>query len=118
MGRSDLVQQLNLPRLAAHCVRANRGVTEPVMLGLLDGLKMTGKNFTIGRIKFTWNVAKMAVAEQLSRIKRLFMMIRSGSSTRIEGPSDIVGASQALVGYLIENNWSFARCASRPYKCK
>jgi hypothetical protein len=118
MGRYDLAQQLNLPRLAAHCVRANRGVTEPVLLGMLAGLKVTGKNSTVGRIKFAWHVAKMTAAEQIARIKRLLIMIGSGRSNRIENLNDIVEASQALVGHLTKNSWSFARCAATLEKCK
>ncbi len=118
MGRADLVQQLNLPRLAAHCVRANQGVTEPVLQGLLVGLETTGKSFAIGKIMFAWNVMKMAVAEQVGRVKRLLIMLASGRSNRIEGLSDIVEASKALTRYLADNSWSFARCASKPYRCK
>ena len=111
MGRDDLVQQLNLPRLAAYCVRANRGVTRLVLRSLFAGLRTTHKNLAIGMIKFSWNVLRMAAALQIDRIKRLLMMIGGRGRQRIDGLNNMVETSQALTRYLNENGWSFAQRA-------
>jgi hypothetical protein len=110
MGRADLVGQLNLPRLAAYCVRANHGVIEPVMQGLYSGLQITHKNSTIGTLKFAWNLLGMAVAHQISRVKRLFVLILPKRPQRLEGLNDIVEASRGLTRYLNDYGLSFTKC--------
>jgi hypothetical protein len=118
MGRADLVRQLNLPRLAAYCVRANRGVTQPVLRSLFTGLRTTHKNCAIGMIKFAWNVLGLACALQTDRIKRLLMMIGGRGRPRIDGLNNMVEASQALTRYLNDNGWSFSQCALKSCKRK
>jgi hypothetical protein len=114
MGRADLVRQLNLPRLAAYCVRANRGVTQPVLRGLFTGLRITRQNITIGMIKFAWNVLWMEGAKQTGRIKyRLLSVFRAKRVQRIDGLNNMVEASQALTRYLKDNGWSFSECARK-----
>jgi glycosyltransferase involved in cell wall biosynthesis len=112
MGRSDLVQQLNLPRLAAYCVRANRGVTQPVLRGLSTGLRITGKNFTVGVIKFAWILLIITGRNLAGRIKsNLLLMLGAKRIQRVEGVNNMVEVSQALTRYLNENGWSFAQHA-------
>jgi hypothetical protein len=111
MGRADLVQQLNLPRLAAYCVRANRGVTKPVLQNLFKGLQITNKNIAIGAIRFVWNVLGIAALLQTDRIKRLLMMTVGKGRQRIDGLNNMVETSQALTRYLNQNGRSFTQCA-------
>jgi glycosyltransferase involved in cell wall biosynthesis len=111
MGRSDLVRQLNLPRLAAYCVRENRGITRPVLQGLLAGLRITGKNPAIGTMRFAWAALWMKAAKQAGWIKRILRRLGVRRIYRIEGLNNMVEASQALTRYLNDNGWSFAQCA-------
>jgi hypothetical protein len=115
MGRTDLVQQLNLPRLAAYCVRANRGVIKPVLRSLSGGLRTTKRNCGIGALSFLWNVLAIATALQIDRIKRLLMTIAGKGRQRIDGLDNIVETSLALTRYLKENGLSFAQCT--PLAC-
>jgi glycosyltransferase involved in cell wall biosynthesis len=118
MGRADLVEQLNLPRLAANSIRADRGVFRPVLRGLFTGLRITRKNLAVGTIKFAWNVLGLACALQTDRIKRLLMMIGERGRQRIDGLNNMVEASQALTRYLNDNGWSFSQCALKSCKRK
>jgi glycosyltransferase involved in cell wall biosynthesis len=111
MGRGDLVKQLNLPRLAAYCVRADRGITQPVLRSLFSALRTTHKNSIIGAIKFAWNVLEIAAALQIDRIKRLLMTIRGKGRKRIDGLNNMVETSRALTNYLNVNGWSFTQRA-------
>jgi hypothetical protein len=118
MGRADLVQQLNLPRLAAYCVTENRGVIRPVLQGLFTGLRITHKNLAIGTIKFAWNVLGMVGAKLVGLIKRLLIALRAIRVNRINGLDNVVEASQVLTRYLNDNGWSFSQCALKSCKRK
>jgi glycosyltransferase involved in cell wall biosynthesis len=111
MGRANLVRQLNLPRLAAYCIRENRGVIRPVLQGLFTGLRINGKNSAIGAIMFAWNVLWMKSAKQAGWIKRVVRRIGVRRIHDIDGLNNMVEASQALTRYLNDNGWSFAQCA-------
>ena len=52
MGRDDLVQELSLPKLAAHCVGGYRGITKPILRNMFNGLRRTNKSQFIGFIYF------------------------------------------------------------------
>jgi hypothetical protein len=119
MDRADLVKQLNLPRLAAYCVRANRGVILPVLRGLLTGLRITGKNSAVGVIKFAW-ILLIDTGRNLAGRTKSYLLLMTGAkrSHRVEGVDNMVEVSQALTHFLNFNGWSFAQCALKGYKCK
>jgi hypothetical protein len=119
MGRADLEQQLNLPRLAAYCVRANRGVTRLVLRSLFTGLRIMRKNSAIGMIEFAWILLIITGRNLAGRIKHhLLLMIGARRFHRVEILNNMVEVSQALTRYLNINGWSFAHCALKGYKCK
>lgn len=107
MGRDDLLKQLNLPRLAAHCVRANRGVAQTTLQSMFRGLRTFHKNRGMGAIKFAWNVLDLTAALQIDRIRRLLLTITGKGRQRIDRLSTMVDTSRALTSYLIDNGWSF-----------
>jgi glycosyltransferase involved in cell wall biosynthesis len=111
MGRSDLVSQLNLPRLAAYFVRENDSVLQPVLRDLRSGLRITGKSSTIGTIKFGWDVLWMKAAKQAGWINRILRRVGIRRIHRIDGINNMEEASAALTRYLNDNGWSFAECA-------
>jgi len=114
MGREDLVRQLNLPKLAAYCVGANRGVTRPVLRDLFTGMRIVRKNPAIGAIHFAWSLLTGPGAKFARRVwNRFLMIIGTRGIYRIDGLANMVEASHALTRYLKENGQSFADCACR-----
>ena len=114
MGRADLVRQLNLPKLAAYCIGADRGVMRPVWNGLLRGLRLTGRARGAGVIAFAGSLVTGPGGRFARRVwNRLLMSVGIRKSYRIVGLMNMVDTSHALVRCLRENGQSFAGCASR-----
>jgi glycosyltransferase involved in cell wall biosynthesis len=112
MGRDDLVQELNLPKLAAYCIGANRGITGPVLRDLFAGMRIVRRNPAIGAIHFAWSLLTGPSAKFAGRVwNRFLMIIGTRGVYRIDGLVNMVEASHALTRYLKENGRSFARCA-------
>jgi glycosyltransferase involved in cell wall biosynthesis len=114
MGREDLIIRFNLPKLAAYCVNANKGVIRTVIKGLLIGLKIMNKNQSIGKIQFLWfliNVKTYSFFYLFRRIwNRLNLIFGKKNVQRISGLNNMVEASNALTLYLKENGHSFNKC--------
>ena len=114
MGRDDLVEQLNLPKLAAYCLAANRGVTRPVLRTLFTGLRITGRNRLAGAIHFAWSLMSGPGVEFARRVwNRLLMIAGTRGVHRINGLANMVDVSNALGRHLAENRWKFEECARR-----
>jgi hypothetical protein len=114
MGRADLVRLLNLPRLAAWCMAANRGVAKPVFSGLLAGLKLTGRSRGAGVVLFATNLAIGSCTRFSRRAwNRTMMSFGVRKVYTIGGLANMVDTSHALQRCLKENGQSFAKCASR-----
>jgi len=113
MGRNDLVQELNLPKLAAYCIGANRGVTGPVLRDLFMGLRIIGKNPAIGVIQFPWSLLTGPGVKFARRAwNRFLMIIGMRAIYRIDGLENMVEVSHALTRYLKENGHSFSDCVA------
>lgn len=109
MGRHDLVRQFSLPRLAACCIGAHRGVTAAVLRGLFAALRTRGERPALGALAFGWSVLACAGARFARRASnRLMLILGVRAIRRVEGLVNIVEASHALTAYLKENGWSFA----------
>jgi hypothetical protein len=114
MGRDDLVQELNLPKLAAYCIVGNRGVTWAVLRDLSTGMGIAGKNPAVGAIDLAWSLLTGPGARFARRAwNRFLMIIGTRRIYRIDGLVNMVEASRALTRYLKENGQSFADCACR-----
>lgn len=114
MGRSDLVRQLNLPKLAAYCVAANRGVTWPVLRDLFSGMRIMRKNRFLGAIQFAWGLLSGLGAKFARRVwNRVLMVVGIRGVHRIYSLRNMVDVSSALSCYLAENSWTFEDCARR-----
>lgn len=117
MGRDDLVWQLNLPKLAAYCIGANRGVTWPVLRDLFAGMRIMRKNLAIGAIQFAWRLLVLITGAGVKLARRIWtrLLIIAGLKVirRIDGVENMVEASHALTRYLKENGYSFASCVRR-----
>jgi hypothetical protein len=114
MGREDLVRQLNLPKLAAHCIAANQGVVRPVLRGLFMGMRIMRRNPAIVALQFVWNLLLLITGSGVKfarRIcKRFLITIRMKDVRGIDGLSNMVEASHALSRHLKENGFSFSDC--------
>jgi glycosyltransferase involved in cell wall biosynthesis len=114
MGRNDLVQELNLPKLAAYCIGANRGVARPVLRDLFMGLRIMRKNLVIGAIQFAWSLLLLIMGSGVKFARRVwnrFLIIIGMKVVRkIDGLENMVEASHALTRYLKENGCSFSDC--------
>ncbi len=114
MGREDLVRSLNLPKLAAYCIRSNRGVVRPVVRDLALGLRRMGKSLLLGALQFLWNLALLGIGAGATYVRRALTRIRIilGAEVfrKIGGLDGMVEASNALTRYLRENGYRFADC--------
>ena len=114
MGRDDLVRQLNLPKLAAYCIWANRGVAQPVMRDLFRAMRILRKNIAIGTIQFAWRylllIKGLGVKFVNRAWNRFLMIIGMRVICRIDGLENMVEASHALTRFLTENGYSFSDC--------
>lgn len=117
MGRNDLVQELNLPKLAAYCIGANRGVTGSVLRDLFMGLRIMGKNQPIGAIQFAWSLITGPGVKFARRAwNRFLMIIGMRAIYKIDGLENMVEVSHALTRYLKENGHSISDIVRRRAK--
>ncbi|HEY3413515.1 MAG TPA: glycosyltransferase [Armatimonadota bacterium] len=114
MDRDDLVSQLNLPRLAAYCIGANRGVAGPVLRDMFRGIRITGKNPAVAAIKFAWGYLTGPGVRFARRAwNRLLILTGRRSVYNAVGLENMVEVTHALTHYLQENGRSFAECVRR-----
>jgi glycosyltransferase involved in cell wall biosynthesis len=109
MGREDLVNEISLPKLAALCIRAHRGVAGPVLRHLINSTRNDWYRSAAGAIQFAWSLLTGPSVTFASRAwNRVLLTLGVRHSYRIEGLSDMVEASRALTRFLKEANRSFA----------
>lgn len=112
MGRDDLVCQLNIPKLAAYCIGANRGVTNQVLRDMFRGLKIQKKNRVLGVFRFGWSLLTGPGFKFAKRVRHRFLLIIGiREDYRIAGIKNIVEASHTLTSYLKEKGRTFPECA-------
>jgi len=113
MGRNDLVRQLSLPKLAAYCIGANRGVVWPVLRDLVRGTRILRKSLVIGAIQFAWRLLVLVKDAGVNLARRIWTRLRIFAGMRlirIDGLENMVEASHALTRYLKDHGYSFASC--------
>jgi hypothetical protein len=112
MGRDDLVRELNVPRLAALSIWANRGVTKVVLPALLDALREKGENCLVGLLRFALSLLRLFGGSALRTCRRvwnrLLMIAGVRRVRRVEGVKNMVDASRELVRDLRANGRAFA----------
>lgn len=109
MGREDLVGQLNVPKLAACCIRANPGVARPVLRHLIDTTQTNGSGQVVGAIQFGWSLITGSGVRFAKRAWHGVRLILGVTHIhRIEGLPNMVEASHALTRFLKATNQSFA----------
>ena len=114
MEREDLVRQLNLPKLAAYCIAANKGVTRPVLRDLFMGMRIMRQNPVIGGVNFTWNLLILMTGSGLRFARRIWNCVLIIMGIRvvpgIHRLANMVEASHALSRHIKENGCSFSDC--------
>ena len=111
MGRNDLVRELNLPKLAAFCICANRGVTGPVLRDMFIGMRRMGKSPVICAIQFAWSLLTGPGIRLVRRAWNRFQIICAMKFIHIiYGLDNMAEASHALTSYLKKSSQSFAEC--------
>lgn len=118
MGRFDLIDQLNLPKLSAYCVLANRGIIRPVLQGLFRGTRIMRKNTILAAIAFSGSLVTGLGAKLLPRAwNRILMALQLRRVHRISNVENTIDVVRELTGYLRRTGRSFRDCASQEAHC-
>ena len=114
VGREDLVAELNLPKLAAHCVGNYRGIVKPVINNMFRGLRKTERSSVIGAAQFAWGLVTGPGASLLRRAWGR-LLIASGLRVNYEfyNLENMSDCTAELSNHLRSKGYSFAACASR-----
>ena len=111
MGRMDLVQDLNLSKLAAHCITANRGVTRRVLQDTFNLVSARQGSRVICGLQLALNLIKVPSAKFAKRVlNRVLMILHLRRYHKINGPEDMVQVAHALTSYLRQHARSFSHC--------
>jgi glycosyltransferase involved in cell wall biosynthesis len=109
MGREDLINQINLPKLAAFCIQANWRVAGPVFRHLFNTTRGNWYRSAAGAVQFGWSLVTGPGVKFAHRAwNRVLLTLGVRHIYRIEGLSDMVQASRALTRFLKEADRSFA----------
>ena len=108
MGRLDLIEQFNLPKLAAYCIAANNGVTQQIITDMVNNKIIRKKfplhislpsifmNFMTGPlIKFTRRA-----------LNRVMLLLRMRKVVFIKDLDNMEQTTDALINYLLVNQKS------------
>lgn len=111
LGREDLVQQINLPKLAAHCISSNSGIAKEVFRHLPVGLALTHKNRWFGLFKLFGYLLMLIFKFSYGIINRVYqrmkIIIGIPEVIRIDNLENINDSSTALLNYLSKKKCSF-----------
>ena len=110
MGRADLIAELNLPKLAAHCLVANRKVARRVLKDTFRGMRDLRRDRTVAAFQLSFHLLALPTVKFVRRaINRALMMLGVQRPHRIEGAVNMVEVSHALTSYLHQNGRSFSK---------
>jgi len=113
MGRTDLIQEFNMPKLAAHCIAANHGVTRRVLLDTLKGMRALRRRPVLGTLQLALYLPTVTSAKFAKRAwNRILMTIGVRRYHRIDNTANMVEASHALTSYLLERGLTFRMASS------
>jgi glycosyltransferase involved in cell wall biosynthesis len=110
MGRTDLVDKLNLPRLAAFCIYQNKGVAGMVLQGLMKWARARGQSVAITSVALLWNFLAGPGCSFVKRgWNRLMLVCGRRAIDRISGVRNMVETTRTLTQYLNERGASFKK---------
>jgi glycosyltransferase involved in cell wall biosynthesis len=111
MGRDDIIQELNLPKLAAYCIYGNREVKKIVLRDLFNGIRHLRKNPVNSAFQLVVGFI-MGPGGILSKrlLNRFKIIIGKKIYSRIYKLENMVEATHALTQYLDGNGYNFSDC--------
>jgi glycosyltransferase involved in cell wall biosynthesis len=115
VGRDDLLAALSLPKLAVHCVAANREGFGGILRTMLVGIEDKGNSKIVGCLQFAWLLFIGSVSNWVVRIwRRLWNIpkeiIGVKAHYKVDGLNDMSEVTAGLVLYLKQSGKSFQDC--------
>jgi hypothetical protein len=111
MGREDLVKELSLPKLAAHCIGSYTGLTKVILKTMFNGLKKTKQNRVKGVMQFIWGLITGPGLKFSRRAwNRIMLIIGVRVNHQFFEIKDMSECTQELSRYLEKNGYSFNNC--------
>lgn len=111
MQRDDLINRINISKLAAYCISLNNDIFVQVCHDLKISLEISNRNVILGFVKLSWNLICNKLnfyLQLLLRITRRFMITFGYSSVvRIDNLNSIMEASDSLTNYLNKKGFRF-----------
>jgi hypothetical protein len=112
MGRTDLVAELNLPKLAAYCIVANRGVARRTLQDTFKAMRQMHRSPAVGALQFAFYLLAVPTTKFVRRaFNRALMILGVRRHHRIDDVVNMVEVSHALTSYLREHVRSFSDSA-------
>lgn len=108
MGREDLVETFNIPKLAAYCVGRYDGIFKNVIIDMFAAMKLMNMNFMTGICKFILGLITGPGILFARRASNRFLML-AGVRTihKYQGIKNTIEASHILSNYLNKNGKKF-----------
>jgi glycosyltransferase involved in cell wall biosynthesis len=102
MGRDDLIRELNLPKLAAHCTGGYSGITYSSLSAMYKGLRLTRKSIVFGTLQFAVGLFLGPGLKLFKRVgNRLLLITRIRKKYELGGIKDINECSKSLSDHLL-----------------
>jgi len=108
LERDDLLQDFNLPLLAAYCVAAHPKYTNIILRDMYSNFQKNNTNQFMGTLQFCYS---LFIGPGLGLVKLMpkgfSILLGADKRTRFSGVNDIVEATNILTDYLRKNNKRF-----------
>lgn len=112
MGRDDLIRALDVAKLAALSIWANRGVTRIVVKALMNSTRERGENQVVGACRLAIHLLRLLAGLGIRICQRIWnrVLISLGAREvrRVHGIENMVDASRELRRHLEANGYAFA----------
>lgn len=117
MGRTDLIEAIDIPKFSANCVHSNQGITTQILYSLHKVSKLRGNSYIKLYVQYIWNLLLLKfnyIFDFFNRIhNRILITIGKKQFYNIYGLENINEATVALNKYLFERNISFKNIANK-----
>ncbi len=111
MGQDNLINKINLPKLAANCINSNSGISKQVIISLKESCVLRKKNYNISYILLSWNLfvfkLKYIIIFYRRLRNRISIIIGMKNFQRIDGLQNINEATLSLINYLSKKKYIF-----------
>jgi hypothetical protein len=112
MGRDDIVQELSISKLVAHCIGYNHGITRELLSEMFRIVRLKKQSAIRATMQLLWSLSLgQALRYGRGAWRRVLRVGGIWHSRVIVGLPDMVAVSKALEAHLAEQGSSFARYA-------